>query len=163
MPSDSKQKETHHQKLYNFFVLWHGCLKHLHSHSQCTDQGYMAQVNSEGNAYMAVHYSIKSLYLDVLPEDRHFINNLEDVREKNIWMKASISQHSNLLPSDYYRSVIRVFTNNTKLVMLTIKFSLNYTKLATLPTKAHMGKSKINSSKKLLPVEIEPRTTWSSL
>ena len=42
-------------------------------------------------------------------------------------------------------------------------FSLSYTKLETLPTKAYAGKGKINSSKKLIPVKIESWTTCGLL
>ena len=44
------------------------------------------------------------------------------------------------------------------LIALTIKFSINYRKLATLAMKGYVGKSKINSSKKLPLVGIEPGT-----
>ena len=36
----------------------------------------------------------------------------------------------------------------------------NYTKLAVLAIKAYVGKSKIDSAKKLPPVGIEPGTFW---
>ena len=45
----------------------------------------------------------------------------------------------------------------------TFEFSLNYTKLVTLPTKAYKGENKINSAKKLSPVGIESKTSSSSL
>ena len=40
-----------------------------------------------------------------------------------------------------------------------IEFFLNYTKLAMLAIKAYVGKSKINSTKKLPLVGIEPVTS----
>ena len=55
---------------------------------------------------------------------------------------------------------IQIFMVSSKqFPFFTIEVSLNYTKLATLPTKVYTGKSNINSAKKLPPVGIEPRTS----
>ena len=48
-------------------------------------------------------------------------------------------------------------------VAISIEFSLNYTKLATLAIKAYVRKSKINSTKKSSPVGIKLRITGDPL
>ena len=45
---------------------------------------------------------------------------------------------------------------------MTVEFSPNKIKLAMMPTKAYTGKNKINSVKKLFPIGIETKTSWSS-
>ena len=52
---------------------------------------------------------------------------------------------------------------NKYFALLAIDFSLNYTKLAKLAIKVYVGKSKISLEKMILPVGIEPATSYDPL